>query len=98
MSSDPDFPAFEPEPQPDSDEDWAPTPAEMANDGPSAVAIAMDGAPSEVIERVGFTALLDEANATADDSGRSLARSYHQRDTLVTCVCPPKSIEFPLPV
>ena len=78
MSSDPDFPAFEPEPQPDSDEDWAPTPAEMANDGPSAVAIAMDGAPSEVIERVGFTALLallDEANATADDSGRSLARS-----------------------
>ena len=38
----------------------------MANDHPSAVAIAMDGASAEVIERVGFSALLDEANARAD--------------------------------
>ena len=54
MSSTPDFPAFEPEPSPAHDEDWTPAPAEMANDHPSAIAIAMDGASAEVIERVGF--------------------------------------------
>ena len=64
MSSTPDFPAFEPEPSPDEPD--IPSVAEMANDHPSAVAIAMDGAPSELIERVGFSALLNEANARTD--------------------------------
>ena len=47
MSSDPDFPTFEPEPEPDEPD--IPSLAEMANDHPSAVATAMDGASSELI-------------------------------------------------